>query len=141
MTDAPPTRTDSPRRAFGLALLGLLLALAGLPLWMALLDHHWIHVSGAPAWAALGLGLLIALVAARRDPRLRTRLIVGVNTLLLLAFAFMFFVMARLPAAPATAALSTAPDFTLPDHTGRMVSLAEARAAGPTLLVFYRGFW
>ena len=39
---------------------------------------------------------------------------------------------------PAPAA-ATATDFTLPSHTGKVVTLSEVR--GPVLLVFYRGFW
>lgn len=35
----------------------------------------------------------------------------------------------------------TAPDFTLPDATGRPVRLAELLQAGPVVLVFYRGNW
>ena len=34
-----------------------------------------------------------------------------------------------------------APVFTATDHRGRPVSLAAARAAGPVVLVFYRGHW
>ena len=32
-------------------------------------------------------------------------------------------------------------DFTLPDVTGRDVSLSELVAEGPLVLVFYRGYW
>ena len=34
-----------------------------------------------------------------------------------------------------------APDFALPDQIGRMVSLFDRLAAGPVVLVFYRGEW
>ena len=34
-----------------------------------------------------------------------------------------------------------APDFTLEDQRGRKVSLSEARAKQPVVLVFYRGYW
>lgn len=33
------------------------------------------------------------------------------------------------------------PDFTLPDHTGEPVHLAEFLARGPVVLSFYRGLW
>ena len=47
----------------------------------------------------------------------------------------------KLPPAPAELAVGTpAPEFTLPDETGRPVVLASLREH-PTLLVFYRGFW
>jgi hypothetical protein len=35
----------------------------------------------------------------------------------------------------------TAPAFTLPDQDGAALSLAGALAAGPVVLVFYRGYW
>jgi len=35
----------------------------------------------------------------------------------------------------------TAPDFTLPNGTGRPVSLKELLAHGPVVLSFYRGRW
>jgi hypothetical protein len=34
-----------------------------------------------------------------------------------------------------------APDFALPDSTGRTVSLGDLRAHGPVVLSFYRGRW
>ena len=34
-----------------------------------------------------------------------------------------------------------APDFAVPRSGGGVVSLAEARAAGPVAIVFYRGHW
>jgi peroxiredoxin len=37
--------------------------------------------------------------------------------------------------------LGSAPDFTLPDHSGTPVSLSETLREGPVLLVFYRGHW
>ena len=35
----------------------------------------------------------------------------------------------------------SAPDFTLPNSTGRQVGLADLRARGPVVLSFYRGRW
>ncbi len=34
-----------------------------------------------------------------------------------------------------------APDFALPDSTGRTVSLGDLRGHGPVVLSFYRGRW
>lgn len=45
---------------------------------------------------------------------------------------------------PIDAALKTgdrAPDFTLPDALGRMVSLSERLRGGPAVMIFYRGGW
>lgn len=34
-----------------------------------------------------------------------------------------------------------APDFSLPNGDGKIVSLSEYLGRGPLVLVFYRGFW
>ena len=34
-----------------------------------------------------------------------------------------------------------APDFALEDQNGQMVKLSDLRTNGPTVLVFYRGYW
>jgi hypothetical protein len=34
-----------------------------------------------------------------------------------------------------------APDFSLPDATGKTVTLASLTSRGPAVVVFYRGFW
>ena len=52
-----------------------------------------------------------------------------------------FFSLASLPAAPTFAELETAPNFSLTDHRGQLVSLHEVREDGPVLLFFFRGFW
>ena len=33
------------------------------------------------------------------------------------------------------------PDFTLESHQGTRITLSEARAKSPVVLVFYRGYW
>jgi len=50
--------------------------------------------------------------------------------------------------APAAAVRATpvavgemAPDFTLKDEAGRVVTLSAARGKMPAVLVFYRGYW
>lgn len=45
------------------------------------------------------------------------------------------------PRAPGPAAEAKAPAFTLPDHRGAQVSLADLTRHGPAVLVFYRGYW
>lgn len=35
----------------------------------------------------------------------------------------------------------TAPDFTLADQNGKMVSLSDVKTKTPVVLVFYRGYW
>ena len=34
-----------------------------------------------------------------------------------------------------------APEFSLPDQDGRTIALADLRAHGPVVVVFYRGHW
>ncbi|AUO09499.1 alkyl hydroperoxide reductase [Paenibacillus jamilae] len=34
-----------------------------------------------------------------------------------------------------------APDFSLPDYTGRIITLSEETTKGPVVLIFYRGHW
>jgi hypothetical protein len=46
----------------------------------------------------------------------------------------------RTEQAPA-AEQALAPDFELPSHEGRAVSLRQLLARGPAVLVFYRGHW
>ena len=125
----------------GLALVGLLLSLGGPILYMLLLDTPMFRSTGLPAWVLLALGLGCAGVAAVRDTRLHVRLTAAGAFLLAIAFVVGFFGLAAVPKATTLAKLEIAPDFTLSDHTNTPVSLRDARAAGPVLLVFYRGHW
>ena len=45
------------------------------------------------------------------------------------------------PRATPVQAQRRAPDFALPDHTGREVTLRSLLAKGPVVVIFYRGFW
>lgn len=141
----PPPRHDAPvtaatDRRLGLALLGLFLCLSGSIAWTQLMDQPWLRRSGAPAWGLMAAGLLCGLAAARADRRLLVRALAALDALLLALFAWAFFGFAALPATPAEE-LASAPDFTLPDHEGRPVSLSQRLGGGPILLVFYRGHW
>ena len=109
----------------------------------------WVSV----ALAALALMLVVrGLMQAFRRPSSGKVLssVLATVTLLLAAFAFFSFFVAR--ALPASASAPTVgqkvPDFTLPDTAGRPVSLsrllATSATSGPNkavLLVFYRGYW
>jgi hypothetical protein len=70
--------------------------------------------------------------------------VLGVLSLAIFAFfIFLVFYFVRLP--PRETALRVgqqAPDFTLPDVEGRMVSLSQLRQTKrAVLLIFYRGYW
>ena len=97
--------------------------------------------TGAPAFALIGAGALLGLLAARRDRRPAVRVFGGFDAIALPFAVLIFFVFGALPEAPRFAALEVAPGFRLTDHQGQMVSLQEVRAGGPVLLVFFRGFW
>lgn len=104
---------------------------------------------------ALGLGMVGAGIARafRQPERYRGRVagpIFGALSLAVVGlFLFSTLVMSRqLPAsAGAPKVGEKAPDFTLPDASGRSVRLAEllgpaeGRAGSWVLLVFYRGYW
>jgi len=114
-------------------------------------------------WANLVLFLIAAVLlfagirrgfAADRPHPTRSKVVSSIVSLLGLAvigfFVFAMFVSARwLP--PSTGAPQVgqrAPDFTLPDTTGKSVSLSEllsqpinGSAPKGVLLVFYRGYW
>jgi len=134
--NAPPAPAD---RRLGLALFGLFLCLSGPIAWAQLLDQPWLRSSGAPAWALMATGVLCGLLACA-DRRWFIRALAALDVLLLALFAWLFFGFAALPATPAEE-LASAPDFTLPDHAGRPVTLSQRLGGGPILLVFYRGHW
>jgi hypothetical protein len=148
MTVTPPIATDpadersaaAPRRS-GLWLLGLLLSLAGPFAFMASLGNAILRSTGAAGFALLIAGTLVGWLALRRDRRRRVRIAAGINVFLLLLYTFVLFWVAALPSSQTFAALPSPPDFTLPDEAGRATKLSDAYAAGPVLLVFYRGFW
>ena len=121
--------------------MGLLLVLSGPAVYLLLIDQPFMRSTGAPGFALIGAGALIGLVAARRDRRAWVRILGGIDLIALVLVAGSFFALAALPAAPTFAELETAPDFSLTDHRGQLVSLREVREGGPVLLFFFRGFW
>lgn len=123
----------------------------------------WFPVTRDFPWANLLLfviaaGLLFFGIrrgfASDRPHPVRSKIItsiVGILSLLVFAFfIFTIFVAARwLPASKGAPQVGQkAPDFTLPDTTGKQLSLSELLSApingSPpkgVLLVFYRGYW
>ena len=135
------TERTASERSGGWALLGLLLVLSGPAAYLLLIDQPFMRSTGAQGFALIGAGALIGVIAARRDRRTWVRILGGINLIALVLAVVAFFALAALPAAPTFAQLETAPDFSLTDHRGQLVSLHEVREGGPVLLVFYRGFW
>lgn len=128
------------RRAGWLLLAGLVLIVASVPLYMVCIDDPLCRSTAWPTFLLAGVGLLACLRAAMLDRRAFVRVGAAVSVGLLGYFVYAFFVFAALPK-PADATLANAPDFTLPDQDGKPVALAEIRAGGPAMLVFYRGHW
>lgn len=126
-----------------LAILGLLITLVGGVSYYFLLEVPWIRQTGWPNIAVMLVGLALGVAAAWKARRkLTVGLVVG-QALFIALFVASLTVFTALPEAQRAADASSgqAPDFTLPDHTGNPVSLKDALARGPVLLVFYRGFW
>ncbi len=135
------TERIASRRSGGWALLGLLLVLSGPPVYLLLIDQPFMRSTGASGFALIGAGVLVGVIVARRDRRTWVRILGGIDLIALVLAVFTFFALAALPAAPTFAELETAPDFSLTDHRGQLVSLNEVREGGPVLLFFFRGFW
>lgn len=101
----------------------------------------------------LFMGLRRGFASDRRHPTLSkiVSVIVSVFSVLVMAlFVFSIFVGGRmLPASKGAPQVGQrAPDFTLPDTTGKQVSLNElmtssinGKAPRGVLLIFYRGYW
>jgi cytochrome oxidase Cu insertion factor (SCO1/SenC/PrrC family) len=116
-----------------------LIALALAPFsWFWSIDDAALRASGATVWVMLTSALFLGLTAAWRDARLWVRAVVALELVVGALFLWGFFAFARLPQAVPP---RYAPDFTLPDHEGRPVTLSEELRKGPVLLVFFRGHW
>jgi cytochrome oxidase Cu insertion factor (SCO1/SenC/PrrC family) len=84
------------------------------------------------------------LQSARTRPRGRIvrRILLAVLALLVAFAAYQYFFQFRLSTRnPGTVAKGVAPDFSLPDETGKATTLTSLTANGPAVLVFYRGYW
>ena len=117
-------------------------------------DFPWANfLLFAIAAVLLFLGLRRAFAPDRPHP-LRSKivsvLVTVVGVLVIGLFAFAYFVGGRmLPASKGAPQVGQrAPEFTLPDSTGKQVSLNElmtspinGKAPRGVLLIFYRGYW
>ena len=132
---------SASRQRAGQALLGFLLVLSGPIVYGLLIDQPFLRSTGAAAFTLIGAGALLGVLAARRDRRSSIRILCAVDLIALPLAMVLFFTLSALPDSPTFGELGVAPDFTLTDHRGQSVSLHEARAIGPVLLVFFRGSW
>jgi len=91
---------------------------------------------------ALATALAALAVARARVRRWPAWVALSLSGLLLIAGGWYNFVGARVPDTPTVLRVGERPpDFTLPDASGRPVSLADYRGRKPVVLVFYRGYW
>jgi hypothetical protein len=122
------------------AAAGLLLSLVSPFAWVATFGVPFLHRTGLAMWACLAAGLWLTAGAVRGSPRRWPRVALGLQLALIAMLAWGQLGASRLPESDA-ATLERAPDFELPDPSGRPVRLSDELRRGPVLLVFYRGHW
>jgi hypothetical protein len=141
--------------------LGLLLAVAAFLTYVSVFvwfpitrDFPWVNLLlFVGAAVLLVMGLRRGFASGRPHPtrsKIISALVATLGFGIFALFVFGFFVFARwLPASKGAPQVGQrAPDFTLPDTTGKRVSLNElltspVNGAAPkgVLLIFYRGYW
>jgi len=124
--------------AIGLPAMAGLSFAGKMPLWLR--DHPW---PLELACALLTLLLAGMLVGAFREKK--RRVVTALSTLVAVASTAFFIYLTnvplhQLPPPPAKSLGAVAADFTLPDETGKLVSLNAFRGK-PLVVLFYRGFW
>jgi hypothetical protein len=142
-----PSRRGTLWIALAIALIALLSNVA-----------FFVAIPGQAALTWIGLALtvlalgaaLLGILRAFRAPHtgmIGSSLLAAVVLFFVAGSAIGFFQARNLPKSPhAPAVGERAPDFSLPDTTGRMTSLSDLLAPGgarprAVLLVFYRGWW
>lgn len=139
MMQAMPIRPRAGTRA--LAVIALLLALGTVVAFVGLLQAL---IPLRPSWylGALALATVLGAASVWRARHWLTISALAVSVLLFGTAVFFHFVLMRVPITTSAFVVGKpAPDFTLPDATGRAVRLADYRGQKPVVLVFYRGYW
>ena len=129
-------------RAPTLAIAALVLSAGTVGVFAAFLSLLW--TPPRPAWylGALTLAVALAVAAVWRARQWLTVGALVVTVVLLVLAAHFRFVAMRVPVGrPLVTVGQPASDFTLPDATGRPVSLADYRGKKLVVLVFYLGYW
>lgn len=108
-------------------------------------DFPWANLLLFGIGAAL---LLIGLFRAFGRPQLYRGKVFGsiLTAIAFLLFAFfsyeIFYVLKQVPlSAQAPRIGAKAPEFTLPDQSGKQVALADLLSPNGVILIFYRGYW
>jgi hypothetical protein len=100
-------------------------------------------------WASLllfGVGatlLLVGLFRAFGRPQVYRSIFTVLAFLLFAFFGYeIFYVLRQVPISAQTPRVGQkAPEFTLPDQTGRSVALGDLLSPNGAVLIFYRGHW
>jgi hypothetical protein len=133
---APPKAGGRP-----LLWLGLLAAVAGLPLYVFQLSANNLMTPWyAPALAALGTAIILLSLARRRTVWRGAALLFAV--LLTAGECWFLFSLARLPADTGRIAKDQElPEFTAHRADGKPFTQADLKGDKDTILVFFRGRW
>jgi AhpC/TSA family protein len=125
-----------------LAALSVVVAVGAVVAYVGLLRVPLVRNHPEGYVVAFAVATALAALALRRSRRWYAWLALGLSILLLVAGTWTNFVVARIPATPTALRVGERPpDFTLPDASGRPVSLADYRGRKPVILIFYRGYW
>jgi hypothetical protein len=125
-----------------LAALSLLICIGTVAAYSLLLGVPAVRNHPEGYVAAFAIAATMAGLGLALTRRWYAWLALGLSLLLLTLGSYVNFVVARIPAEPVVLRVGEpAPEFTLPDATGRPVSLADYRGKKPVVLVFYRGAW
>ena len=126
----------------GLAWLGVAASAVGVGLYFVFMDVPFQRSTAAITFALIVFGCFLNLVAVGRRRSVGTAVLAAVNIGFLFVAFWAFFVLAALPTSGDGVEVGdVAPTFTLVNHEGRPVSLAEVSRNGPVWIVFYRGWW
>lgn len=124
------------------ALVSVLVCLVAIAGYYALLRVPAVRNHPGLYLVAFALATAIAAAATWRAARWPNLTALALSAILLVLGGYFNFVLARVPNTPTALKVGEpAPDFTLPDANGALVSLASFRERTPVVLVFYRGYW
>jgi cytochrome oxidase Cu insertion factor (SCO1/SenC/PrrC family) len=129
-------------RAGWLAALSVLVSVTAIGVYSRFLRVAAVRNNPEGYVAAFAIAAVIAGLAVALRRRWYTWAVLVLSIVLVLGGAAFNFVLARIPAVQTTLRVGErAPEFTLPDATGRPVALADYRGKKPVVIVFYRGYW
>ncbi len=133
----PRAAGRDPRRTVRVVFSLVAFAFAPVSWWISI-DDPELRASGMTVWMMLSAALFLSLSAGWHDRRRWVRAVAVFELVFAALFVWAFFGLQGVPEAHPP---GQAPDFTLSDQEGRMVTLSAELARGPVLLVFTRGHW